>query len=79
MKRLDTASLLKEIISSCNFPAGLEGAIITEHKEVNGWMLSVNWIPEIADKECLKRIALKHNLEITQVEGHVVFRSSPEK
>jgi hypothetical protein len=77
MKRIDIVTLLKDITTSCKSSPKLEGAVITEHKNEDGWMLSITWIPDSFDKECLNQIALKHNLKVISTEGHVVFRSLP--
>ena len=75
MKRIDTVLLLKEIMGSCKSSPKLEGAVVTEHKNEDGWMLSITWIPDISDKKCLDQIGLKHNLKVTRTEGQVIFRS----
>jgi hypothetical protein len=75
MKRVDTVLLLKEIMDSCKSSPKLEGAVVTEHKNEDGWMLSITWIPDFSDKKCLDQIALKHNLKVTSTEGQVIFRS----
>ncbi len=75
MKRIDSVLLLKEIMASCKSSPKLEGAIVTEHKNEDGWMLSITWVPDDIDKECLYQIAIKRNLKVTTAEGHVVFRS----
>jgi hypothetical protein len=75
MKRIDTVLLLKEIMDSCKSSPKLEGAVVTEHKNEDGWMLSITWIPDIRDKKCLDQIAIKHNLKVTSTEGQVIFRS----
>lgn len=76
MKRIDTLLLLKEITASCKSSPRLEGAVVTEHKNEGDWMLSITWIPDRFDKECLNQIASKHNLKVTSEEGHVIFRSA---
>jgi hypothetical protein len=79
MKRIDTLLLLEEIKGSCKSSPGLDGAVVTEHKNEKDWVLSITWIPNDIDKECLDKIALKHNLEVTSTEGHVVFRLAESK
>ncbi len=75
LNREDAVSLLKEIMATCGSLATAQAVAITMDKETKSYVLSVNWVPEAYENECLTKILAKHGLEAVIVNGRTVFRS----
>jgi hypothetical protein len=46
--------------------------------EADSWVLSVNWVPDSIERECLTKIAVERSLEITFTNERTVFRTLPK-
>lgn len=78
MDRGDALSLLKELVSSCKSFYYARAVSITREKEGNGCVLSISWIPDSVDMECMKKIAVKRGLKLTIEQDRVVFGMLPK-
>jgi hypothetical protein len=48
---------------------------IERDKKSGSWALSVHWIPDPSETDCLEKIVAKHGLEVVKLNGRTVFRS----
>ena len=74
LKRQDAVSLLREIMTACLSFCAAQAVSLTESNEGN-WELSVFWVPDALDGDCLDKIVAARNLEVISTNGRLVFRS----
>lgn len=75
MNRGDAISLLKEAMAACPSFCTAQAVSIAEDNERDSWVLSVFWVPDALDGDCLEKIAAKRSLEVVTTNGRTVFRS----
>ena len=75
IKREDAVSLLKRVMVDCPSFCAAPAVSIAKDKERDSWELSVFWVPDSSDGDCLEKIVHERGLEVVTSNGHTVFRS----
>ncbi|MFB3888251.1 MAG: hypothetical protein ACE14S_02090 [Candidatus Bathyarchaeia archaeon] len=69
MDRKATVELLKEIMMQCETFTKAQAVSIQEDKQHEGFALSITWLPEPEEQECLRSLAAKYGARM-EIEGN---------
>jgi hypothetical protein len=71
LDRAGAVLLLKEIMHECE--SFIEAQAVSISETESGYILKAKWICPQFERDCLRRIMLKHNVEISELDDYTVF------